>query len=78
MTLSNSCILYYVLRESGVRGYLTEGKVALHGSQGIMVYDRYGALNEYISGEHLRSWCVMRDGVPVPGGAISCQKTRRA
>jgi hypothetical protein len=67
MTLSSNCVLYYVLRESGVRGQLTEGNVELHERKGILVYDRYGTPNEYISGEHLSSWSVVRDGVPVPG-----------
>jgi len=67
MTLSSNCILYYALRESGVRGHLTEGKVSLHERDGLIVYDRFGTLNEYLSGERLRSWTVIRDGVPVPG-----------
>ena len=67
MTLSSTCILFYTLLDSGVRGHLTEGRVALHERKGLVVYDRYGALNEYASGEYLRSWSVVRDGVPVPG-----------
>ena len=66
MTLSNSCILYYALRGSGVRGHLTEGKADLHERDGLIVYDRFGAVNEYLT-ERLRSWTVIRDGVPVPG-----------
>ena len=67
MTLSSTCVLYYALRESGVRGYLTEGRVELHERDGLIVYDRFGTLNEYLSGARLRSWSVIRDGVPVPG-----------
>jgi len=67
MTLSSTCILFYTLRESGVRGHLTEGRVALHERDGLIVYDRFGTLNEYLSGERLRSWSLIRDGVPVPG-----------
>jgi hypothetical protein len=34
MTLSRNCILLYVLRQSGVRGHMTEGKVELHECEG--------------------------------------------
>lgn len=67
MILSSNCILFYVLRESGVQGRLTEGKVALDERDGVIVYDRFGTQNEYISGDRLRSWSVIRNGVPVPG-----------
>lgn len=67
MILSSDCILFYVLHRSGIRGRLTEGKVALDERDGIIVYDRFGTRNEYISGERLRSWSVIRNGVPVPG-----------
>ncbi|HTA42663.1 MAG TPA: hypothetical protein VK789_09460 [Bryobacteraceae bacterium] len=67
MTLSSDCILYYALSESGVRGRATEGKVELHERDGLIVYDRFGMRNEYLSGERLRSWSVIRDGIPVPG-----------
>ena len=66
MTLSNTCILYYALRGSGVRGRLTEGKAELDERDGLIVYDRFGVVNEYLR-ERLRSWTVIRDGVPVPG-----------
>lgn len=66
MTLSTNCILYYALRESGVQGHLTEGKAELHERDGLIVYDRFGTMNEYLS-SRLRSWTVIRDGVPVPG-----------
>ena len=67
MTLSSNCILFYVLRESGVGGHLTEGKLALHERDGLVVYDKFGTLNEYISRDRLRSWSVICDGVPVLG-----------
>ncbi len=60
MTLSTGCILFYVLCQSGVRGRLTEGEVARDERGGLMVYDRYGALNEYVSGEHLKLDCHPR------------------
>ncbi len=67
MTLSSNCILVYVLRGSGVRGRATEGRVVLDEREGLRVYDKFGMLNEYLSGERLRSWSLIHDGVPVPG-----------
>jgi hypothetical protein len=67
MTLSSNCILFYALSLSGVRGHVTEGKVELHERDGLIVYDRFGTRNEYLSGERLRSWSIIRDGVPVRG-----------
>lgn len=67
MTLSTNCILHFVLNESGVRGRLTEGKVVLDERDGLIVYDRFGSLIEYLSGERLRSWTVIRDRISVPG-----------
>jgi hypothetical protein len=51
MTLSSNCILFYVLRQSGVRGHATEGKVELHERDGLILYDRFGIRNEYFSGK---------------------------
>ncbi len=77
MILSSSCILFYAL-ESGVRGRLMEGRVAFHECHGLVVYDRFGTLNEYLSGDKLRSWSVIRDGVAVPGWShIMPQDTNR-
>lgn len=67
MTLSSNCILFFVLCQSGVGGHITEGKVELHERDGLIVYDRFGIRIEYFSGERLRSWSVVRNGVPVPG-----------
>ena len=67
MTLSSNCVLFYILSSSGVRGHINEGKVELHERDGLVVYDRFGALIEYLSRERLRSWSVIRDGIPVPG-----------
>jgi hypothetical protein len=66
MTLSSNCVLYYAL-QSGVRGRATEGKVELDEHEGLKIYDRFGTLNGYLSGDRLRSWTVIRHGVPVPG-----------
>jgi hypothetical protein len=46
---------------------MTEGKVELHECDGLIVYDRFGMRIEHFSGERLRSWSVIRDGIPVPG-----------
>jgi hypothetical protein len=66
MVLSCDCVLLYVLH-SGVRGRVTSGKAELDEREGVIVYDRFGTLNEYISGDRLRSWTVIRGGTPVPG-----------
>lgn len=66
MTLSNNGILFYALCESIVRRRAREGKVELHERDGVIVYDRFGMRNEYLSGERLRNWSVIRNGVPVP------------
>jgi len=63
MTLSNECVLVYVLRNSGVTGRLTSGKIEFHPGDGLRVYDSFGTLNEYISGARLRSWTVLRNGL---------------
>lgn len=67
INLSDNCALYYVLRESGVGGHVTSGRAELHEPEGVVVFDVYGRRNEYISGERLRSWSVIRGGVLVPG-----------
>jgi hypothetical protein len=55
-----------VLHESGCRGRLTSGRIERVGKRGLNVYDTYGNLFEYLSGDALRSWCVFNDrGLPV-------------
>ncbi len=61
MTLSTDCILCYILRESGVFGRLTSGRIERQG-EGLSVYDPFGNVNEYVSGSRLRSWSVFRAG----------------
>lgn len=66
LTLSPEISLVYVLRESGCHGRLTGGKIERVGEQGLKVFDGYDSLIEYISGEALRSWCVIDlNGVPI-------------
>jgi hypothetical protein len=65
MTLSDDCVLFFVLRQSGVVGHLTSGRVEQEG-EGLAVYDYFGNLNEYISGTRMRSWCVVRARRHVP------------
>jgi hypothetical protein len=64
--LSSDCVLVYVLRHSGVAGRLTSGKIELEEGKGLMVYDSFGVLNEYVSGDRLRSWSVFDRGIPIP------------
>jgi len=66
MNLSIDRVLVYVLR-SGVMGRVTLGRVELEQGAGLQVYDTFGALNEYISGDRLRSWSVLDGGIPLPG-----------
>jgi hypothetical protein len=55
------------MRQGGIRGRVTKGKAELHARGGLIVYDGFGMRNEYLSGEGLRSWSVICDGIPVPG-----------
>ena len=68
MQLSHDAVLVYVLH-SGCVGRLTVGRVEQSAGYGLNVYSPYAsAINDYISGPRLRSWCVIgRDGKPLPG-----------
>ncbi len=66
MTLSSDLVLVYVLLRSGVRGLLTSGRIERRESGELEVYDKFGELNEYISGARLRSWRFFSEGFPVP------------
>jgi hypothetical protein len=61
MSLSHDLILVYVLYRSGCVGHLTSGSVSRHGATGLNVYDSYGRLVEYLSGDssRVRSWCLI-------------------
>ena len=65
--LSIETPLVYVLRRSGCRGRLTIGHVELQGLH-LNVYDQYGSLVDYVSGDALRSCCVFDNaGIPMRG-----------
>ena len=67
LTLSPETSLVYVLRESGVLGRLTSGRVEKDGPGRVNVYHAHGALFNYLSGTALRSWCVVNiHGMPLP------------
>ena len=65
LSLSLDCILVYVLRESGVRGHLTSGRIERRQDQTLSVYDDSGVPIEYISGDRMRSWRVFQGGTPL-------------
>jgi hypothetical protein len=68
MVLSEKVVLVYILAESGVRGRLTAGRVERDPSGRISVFDARGEGFEYLSGERLRSWCLIgAEGQPVEG-----------
>jgi len=58
VTLSDDCVLFYVLRRSGCVGCLKEGRIERQGRGALNVYDRYGTRNDYLSGTQLRSWSL--------------------
>ncbi len=68
MVLSDEAVLVYILSESGVRGRLTSGRIA-RGPHGTLdVFDPHGERFEYLSGDRLRSWCVVgQGGNPIDG-----------
>jgi hypothetical protein len=57
--LSDEAVLVYVLAESGVRGHLTSGRVERCPDGTLDVFDAQGNRIDYISGNRLRSWCVL-------------------
>jgi hypothetical protein len=66
--LSSEVSLVYVLSESGVRGQLTSGRIERNGLRAVDVFDARGEWFEYLSGEKVRSWCVMGPkGEPIDG-----------
>ena len=66
MVLSWNCVLVYILRDTGIRGRVTSGRLEFEAGKGLSVYDNCGPLNEYISGARLRSWRVFYHGTPLP------------
>jgi hypothetical protein len=68
VVLSEDVFLVYVLADSGVRGRLTSGRIERQSSGKLTVFDLRGEQFEYLSGERIRSWCVVGpDGKPVDG-----------
>jgi hypothetical protein len=69
LPLSITNVLVFFLRRSGVMGKLTSGRIEWDGSAGLKVYSGPMAeINDYISGDNLRSWCILgADGNPKPG-----------
>jgi hypothetical protein len=68
MVLSNQTALVYILAESGCRGQLTSGRIERDASGAVNVFDGRGDRFEYLSGQRLRSWCVLApDGMPLHG-----------
>lgn len=67
MVLSESVVLVYVLKESGVRGHLTAGRIERRGRT-LDVFNARGERVEYLSGQRIRSWCVVDvRGQPLDG-----------
>ena len=62
-------MLVFVLRRSGCVGRLTTGRIERDDLGRLNVYTGVdGTINAYISGENLRSWCVLgADGKPLQG-----------
>jgi hypothetical protein len=59
MPLSYDAVLVFVL-QSGCVGRLTFGRVERNDAEGLKVYSPYPhAVNHYISGSRVRSWCVI-------------------
>jgi hypothetical protein len=56
MIFQRTTVLRYVLRESGVSGRLTSGRIEVDSSEGMKIVDTVGSLNAYISSTRLRSW----------------------
>ncbi len=66
--LSDQAVLVYILAESGVKGRLTSGRVERNPAGKLTVFDARGEPFDYLSGNRLRSWCVLGpEGKPVDG-----------
>jgi len=59
MVLSDEAVLVYVLAESGVRGHLSSGRIRRGLARTLDVFDALGNRIDYLSGNRLRSWCVV-------------------
>lgn len=66
--LSDDAVLVYILAETGVRGHLTAGRIERRPDGTLDVYDARGKRFDYLSGNRLRSWCVVdATGKPIDG-----------
>jgi hypothetical protein len=61
MNLSREAVFVYVLN-TGVAGRLMFGRVERHDGTGVNVYDSSGQFLSYISGNRIRSWCIVGPG----------------
>src|SRR5581483_3609037 len=61
LRLSSERSLVYVLRGTGCHGRLTHGSIGLTPSGGLNVRTDLGVPLEYLSGDALRSWCVLSE-----------------
>jgi len=59
MILSESAVLVYVLKTSGVRGHLMSGRIERRGPGALDVFNARGDPLEYLSGKRIRSWCIV-------------------
>ena len=80
LVLSPDATLVYVLGPSGVVGRLAVGRVSRNGSDGLVVYDPYGRVIEYLSqpGGKVRSWCLLGPGGKTIDGWSQVQDQDRA
>ena len=68
MVLSDEAVFVYILAESGVKGHLTSGRIERNPTGKLMVFDAHGERFEYLTGDRLRSWCVLGpEGKPMDG-----------
>jgi len=68
IVLSEEALLLYILTESGVRGHLTSGRIERSPTGTLDVFNARGEWFEYLSGQRLRSWCVVGiEGKPIDG-----------
>jgi hypothetical protein len=66
--LSPEVVLVYVLAESGVSGHLSSGRIERRPCGSLDVFDARGERFDYLSGNRLRSWCVIGpEGEPLDG-----------
>ena len=66
--LSDNAVLIYILAETGVRGQLNSGWIERGLDGTLNVYDARGTRFDYLSGNRVRSWCVVnRKGEPIEG-----------